>query len=317
MKKFLNCIKPKVFCILGPTCVGKSNIAMMLSDLISCDIISVDSALIYKNMDIGTDKPSLNNLKKYSYKFINILDPKEIYSVYNFLLDLENEIFDTFFIKKKIPLLVGGTMMYFNAIFNGLSFLPSSNIIIRKYIDILFNIYGNKYMYNFLLNIDFSYAKKIHFNDKYRLMRALEIFFITKKNISYFRKKSLFKLNYDFYRFIILPDNIFLLKKKIINRLIKMINDGFEDEVFYLYKRKDLNINMPSMKCIGYKQMWRYFEKKISYLDMINDILKNTFYLVKKQITWIKKWKYSYIIFNDDYNNCVNKIYNFINFINY
>ncbi len=299
-----------VFCILGPSGIGKSYISMELCDLLPFEIISVDSVLIYKYLNIGTDKPSNENLKKYSHKLINILDPKEYYSVNNFFYDVKKEI-NNIYNNKNIPLLVGGSMMYYNVLFNGLYLLPKSNFNIRRYINLLFKVYGNKYVYNLFKKIDLLSSKKIHYNDKYRIIRNLEVFFISRKNINYLKKNKI-NLNFNFHKIILLPFNKNNLFISIKNRFYNMLKLGFENEVLYLYNRGDLNINMSSIKSIGYRQMWLYLQKKISYNQMIEYTISNNIYLVKKQITWLKKWFNSYIIIIDNYNNCIKKIYNYI-----
>ncbi len=302
-----------LFCILGPTAIGKSYISMKLCDLLPLEIISVDSTLIYKYLNIGTAKPTKNDLLKYPHRLVNIINPNEYYSVNIFFNDILKEIYDIFYIKNNIPLLVGGSMMYYNVLFNGLYNLPKSNFCIRKYINLLFDQYGCKYLYNLLCKIDNNLFNKIHYNDKYRITRNLEIFLTTKKNISYFKNKNKLYLDYKIHKIIILPMNKDILINNIKKRFLNMLDMGFEKEVLYLYNRGDLNIKMPFMKCIGYKQMWLYLEKKISYFQMKNSIINNTLLLLKKQLSWLKRWSNNYIIKLDNYNNCIKKIFNYIN----
>ncbi len=309
IKKF----KKNIFCILGPTTVGKSYIAIELCNLLPLEIISVDSALIYKYLNIGTDKPSKDILSKYPHRLINIIDPKEYYSVNIFFKDVVKEINDIYYIKNSIPLLVGGTMMYYNVLFNGLYSLPKSNLYINRYINLLFKKYGCKYIYNLFNKIDIDEFKKIHFNDIYRITRNIEVYLSTKKNITYFKKKKKKKIDYNIHKIVILPINKNILVNNIKKRFLNMLNIGFEEEVLFLYNRGDLNINMPFMKCIGYKQMWLYLQKKISFNQMKNSTINNTLLLLKKQYTWLKKWSDCYFIELDNYKNCINKIFNYIN----
>ncbi len=299
-----------IFCLIGPTAVGKSLISIELCKLFPFEIISVDSALIYKYMNIGTDKPNKKILKNIPHYLIDIIDPKEIYSVNNFFFDILNSIYKIIYINKKIPLLVGGTMMYYNVLFNGLWILPSSNIRIRNHIKLLFSKYGNKYVFNILKKIDLNISNYIHYNDKYRIMRNLEIFMNSGKKVSFLKNNFKFNLNFNFIKIIILFENNDY-KNKIINRFYYMLENGLENEVNYLYNRKDLNINKPSIKCIGYRQMWLYLDSKISYIDMIKDSILKNFLLVKNQIKWIKKWiNTSFIVYNN--KNCLNIIKNYI-----
>ncbi len=302
-----------IFCLIGPTAVGKSLISIELCKLFPFEIVSVDSALIYKYMNIGTDKPSDKILNNINHYLINIIDPKDIYSVSNFFFDIINIIYKIIYLKKKIPLLVGGTMMYYNILFNGLWILPNSNFRFRKHIELLFNRYGNKYVYNILKKVDYDISKNISINDKYRIMRNLEIFINSGKKISLLKKKNKFNLSFNFIKIIILFENN-NYKNNIINRFYYMLDNGFEKEVNYLYNRNDLNINKPSIKCIGYKQMWLYLDSKISYIDMIKDSINKTFILVKNQLKWIKKWiNNSLIVYNN--KNCLNLIKDYIKFL--
>ncbi len=305
-------INKEVFCILGPTSVGKSFISIELNKLLSCQIISVDSALIYKYMDIGTAKPTIKELETYSHKLINLIDPKEYYSVNNFFLDVKREIEYSVNIFHKVPLLVGGTMMYYHILFNGLYILPERNMKIREYICVLIDLFGSKYVHNILCKLDYLSAKNIHFNDRYRLVRALEVFLVTGYKISYLKNMYIRKLNYNFHKIVILPKNKDILVNNIRNRFYKMLSCGFEEEVYNLYSRRDLNINMPSMKCIGYKQMWLYIDGKITYDKMIDNTINDNLCLVKKQFTWLNKWKNCHFFVLDNYRDCVNQIYDLI-----
>ncbi len=304
---------PKIFCILGPTGIGKSYIAMQLCKILPIELISVDSGLIYKDLNIGTAKPNNLELKYFPHRLINIINPEEYYSVKKFFIDLIYELNDIIYIKKKIPLLVGGTMMYFNIIFNGLYLLPDPNYKIRFYIENLLNNFGIKYIFNILKNVDINSSKKIHWNDKYRIIRNLEVFFTTKKNVSFFKNIQKVNLNFKIYKIIILPKNKNKLFEIIVDRFYKMLSMGLEDEVYNLYIRNNLNINKPSIKCIGYKQMWLYIDRKISYLKMIKDTVNSTFNLVKKQLTWLNRWSSDLKIIND--SNYINKISEISNFI--
>ncbi len=303
---------PNIFCILGPTGIGKSLISIELANLLPLEIISVDSGLIYKGMDIGTAKPSKKCLQEIPHKLIDILDPAEHYSVKKFLLDVRRELNIIFNYNGNIPLLVGGNMMYYYVLFNGLFNLPKSNFVVREYINMLFKFFGVDYLYNMLSKINMSIARKIHCNDNYRIIRFLEIYLMSN-NSFFFYNKILFNLNVNFKKIIILPKNKKQLIYHVKKRFIHMLDLGLEEEVNNLYLRKDLNKNMPSIKCIGYKQMWLYLEKKITYLQMINNSITSTMLLVKKQLTWLRRWyNNSYVIYCNNYKECIRKIYLFI-----
>ncbi len=304
--------KSKVFCILGPTGVGKTYVAMKLHEVLPVELISVDSGLIYKSLNIGTAKPSKKELKKIPHKLIDILDPKDTYSVNNFFIDSQKEINKILYINKKIPLMVGGAMMYYNVFFNGLYKLPKSNIRIRNYINSLYIKYGNNYVFNILKNVDYLCSVNIHPNDRYRVIRNLEIYLSTKNKISELKKKKKINVNLDIYKIIIFPEDKNILIKYVINRFYKMLSSGFEDEVYSLYCRNDLDIDKPSMKCIGYKQMWLYLDNKISYDEMIKSSIDSTIYLIKKQLIWLKKWNNFFIVVSNNYDIIFKKIFNFI-----
>ncbi len=304
--------KKNVFCLLGPTGIGKSYIAIELYQLLPIEIINVDSCNIYKYMDIGTDKPSKKILEIIPHHLIDIIDPIEYYSVNNFILDIKCLIHNIFK-KNKIPLLVGGTMMYYNVLFKGLVLLPKCNYQIRSYLYHLLNKYGKHYLYNLLKKVDYWSCIRLHINDIKRIIRTLEIYFSTGKSLTYFLKKDKFILNYHFKKIILLPHDKNILIKNIKNRFISMLISGFEDEVYMLYTRGDLTPNMLFMKCIGYKQIWSYFTNHMSYFEMLNNSIITTISLIKKQYTWLMKWNKAYIIHVNNYRKVVNMIFTYIN----
>lgn len=302
--------KPKAIFIIGPTASEKTKLAIELKKKINIEIISVDSTLIYRGMNIGTAKPTKNEMKLAPHRLIDILDPSQYYSVAHFRKDALLEM------KKitslgKIPLLVGGSMLYFKSLLDGLSNLPSANFKIRSEIKEIVQKFGLNLLYKKLKKIDLESARKIHPNDFRRLSRALEIFLISGKKPTELKKKKS-KIFYNILQLIILPKDRQELNKKIKFRFLKMLKQGFEEEFSILYKRKDLNKNLPSMQSIGYKQMWSYFSGKINYNEMVEQSIYATYQLAKKQLTWLKKWNGGHKIFFFDIQKIVDKISYFI-----
>ncbi|QCI16788.1 tRNA (adenosine(37)-N6)-dimethylallyltransferase MiaA [Buchnera aphidicola (Aphis craccivora)] len=281
--------KPIIFFLIGPTGCGKSSIAIYLRKYLPVEIISVDSALIYRDMNIGTDKPSYLDLKMHPHRLLNIKDPSEVYSAAEFRTDAYKEIINILKLGK-IPLLVGGTMFYYHVLLYGLSNLPPSNVEIRKYL--LDKAKFNKYFLHDKLNlIDPISANNIHKNDFQRLLRALEVFYISGKTLTSLKNDSFNKLPFNIVQFAILPKSKAWLYEKIELRLKRMLMLGFQKEVENLFFRGDLNKQLPSIRCIGYRQMWEYLEYQINYEEMISRIIFATRKLAKHQLTWLKKWK--------------------------
>lgn len=296
--------KPIIFFLMGPTGCGKSKLAMHLRRYLPIEIISVDSALIYRNMNIGTDKPDILDLQKHPHRLLNIKDPSEIYSAAEFRQDALKEISSILKIGK-IPFLVGGTMFYYKTLLHGISDLPKPNIEIRKY---LLEKNNKDFLYQKLISIDPISANRIHKNDIQRLIRALEIFYISGKTLTFLKDKTNSYLPYNIIQFSILPRNKLWLYKKIEFRVQKILMRGFQDEVEHLFFRADIHKNLPSMRCIGYRQMWEYLEYKISYEEMYKKIIFATRKLAKHQITWLKKWKNVQYFYDSDQNYLLNKI---------
>ncbi|CEN32134.1 tRNA dimethylallyltransferase [Candidatus Westeberhardia cardiocondylae] len=314
IKKIQNC--SKVILLMGPTASGKTDLAMLLSRILPIEIISVDSALIYRYMDIGTAKPSLQNLSEVPHRLINIKDPAECYSVVEFCQDALQAM-EEIINKGKIPLLVGGAMFYFHALLSGgFPRLPSCKPEVRLYIAKKAKKIGWDMMYKKLERIDKFSADRIHPNDTQRISRALEIFFISGKTLTelnkFFLKINLLK-KYQVYKFVIMPFDKIVLHKYIERRFYKMLSLGFEKEVRFLFSRGDLYQNMPSIRCVGYRQMWLYLLGKIQYNEMIFQGICATKKLAKRQITWLRKWKDVHYLNSDNIFLSCEKILKVIN----
>lgn len=275
---------------MGPTASGKTDLAIRLATECNCEIISVDSALIYKEMDIGTAKPSIDELNRAPHALVNILDPLETYSAGDFRDDaicLMNDIVA----RGKTPLLVGGTMLYYKALVDGLSPLPSANPEIRAQIEKQAKEFGWQFLHDQLVEIDVVSAKRIHVNDPQRLSRAIEVYRISGKSMTQLTQTKSDPLPFNFKQFAIAPTQKSVLHERIERRFKLMLESGFEQEVERLRNRGDLHLDLPSMRCVGYRQMWEYLDGKMDHQEMIFRGVVATRQLAKRQMTWLRGWK--------------------------
>ncbi|MEG9480793.1 tRNA (adenosine(37)-N6)-dimethylallyltransferase MiaA [Mannheimia sp. HC-2023] len=282
--------KPLALFLMGPTASGKTDLAIALRQELPVEVISVDSALIYKGMDIGTAKPSKAELALAPHRLIDILDPTESYSAMNFHADALREMAEIT-AQGKIPLLVGGTMLYYKALLEGLSPLPSADPTIRAEIEARAEQHGWAALHQELANIDPVAGARINPNDSQRINRALEVFYITGKTMTELTAQQGEALPYNILQFAIAPEDRAVLHQRIEQRFHKMIDLGFEEEVKRLFLREDLHINLPSIRCVGYRQMWEYLQGDISLDEAIFKGICATRQLAKRQITWLRGWQ--------------------------
>ena len=261
---------------MGPTASGKTALAIELRKVLPVELISVDSALIYRGMDIGTAKPNADELRAAPHRLLDILDPAQAYSAADFRRDALAEMAEIT-AAGRIPLLVGGTMLYFKALLEGLSPLPSADPEVRAKIERQAAEQGWDVLHRQLEEIDPVAAARIHPNDPQRLSRALEVFFISGKT--------------QVHQFAIAPASRELLHQRIEQRFHQMLASDFEAEVRALFARGDLHTDMPSIRCVGYRQMWSYLEGEISYDEMVYRGVCATRQLAKRQITWLRGWE--------------------------
>uniref|UniRef100_UPI003F5D1DA8 tRNA (adenosine(37)-N6)-dimethylallyltransferase MiaA n=1 Tax=Buchnera aphidicola TaxID=9 RepID=UPI003F5D1DA8 len=291
---------------MGPTGSGKTTLAMKLRRYLPIELISVDSALIYKYMDIGTAKPTNTQLLKHPHKLINFKDPLDIYSVVEFRNDALKSIQEILNIGK-IPLLVGGTMFYYYVLLHGISTLPSSSAILRK----RFLKYKKNnlifLLHKYLSILDFESSQRIHYCDFYRIVRALEICLVTGKTHRVVHSNQNHTFLYNVLQFALIPPKNYL-QYNIKNRFYGMLKQGFEDEVKKLFHRGDLNCELPSMRCIGYRQMWSYFSNRISYNDMVYQSILATNLLCKKQMNWLRKWENIHLLYACNIHDLVKEV---------
>ncbi|OOF70010.1 tRNA (adenosine(37)-N6)-dimethylallyltransferase MiaA [Rodentibacter caecimuris] len=282
--------KPTALFLMGPTASGKTDLAIKLCQELPVEVISVDSALIYKGMDIGTAKPSQQELAAAPHRLIDILDPAESYSAANFRADALNEMKEVN-AKGKIPLLVGGTMLYYKALLEGLSPLPSANEQLRAEIELHAKKFGWAKLHNELAKVDPVSAQRINPNDSQRINRALEVFYLTGKSLTELTQQKESDLPYHIVQFAIAPQDRAVLHQRIEQRFHKMIELGFEQEVEKLYLRSDLSPDLPSIRCVGYRQMWEYLRGDYDKQEMIFRGICATRQLAKRQITWLRGWR--------------------------
>ena len=281
---------PPALFLMGPTASGKTNLAIELCEKLPCEIISVDSALIYRGMDIGTAKPTADELKKAPHKLIDILDPAQSYSVAEFRKDALLAM-EEITARGNIPLLVGGTMMYYKALIDGLSPLPESDQNVRQAIETQAKESGWDLLHQQLAQFDPASAKRIHPNDPQRLIRALEVYLLTNRSMTDLMATKSDPIPYNITQFCIAPDDRKVLHERIAQRFQIMVDTGFQAEVEKLKSRSDLHLNLPSIRCVGYRQMWQYLDGDYDFNEMREKSIAATRQLAKRQLTWLRGWE--------------------------
>jgi tRNA dimethylallyltransferase len=279
----------KIICLMGPTASGKTQLAINLAQHFPLEIISVDSALVYRGMDIGTAKPSFELLKLAPHRLTDIRDPSESYSAAQFLDDATKEI-TAIHQSGKIPLLVGGTMLYFRALQKGLAVLPSADAATRAAITEAAAKDGWPAQHNRLTQVDPAAAKRIHPHDSQRIQRALEVYDLTGTSLSHWQDTPAAANNYEILNLAIAPLDRKVLHARIAQRFEQMLAAGFVDEVKKLYDRDDLNLELPAMRSVGYRQVWEYLAGQSTFEEMQEKAIIATRQLAKRQLTWLRHW---------------------------
>ena len=282
--------KDKRIYLLGPTATGKTELVKHLNNLFPIEIISVDSAQIYKNLDIGTAKPTQKELIKTPHHLIDIRSPIESYSVGDFKKDVDSIItnsLDT----EKIPFLYGGTMMYFNTLENPLDNLPVSTLETKKKVKDELNKFGIEFLFNKLEEVDPVSAKKINPNDSQRIQRSLEVYYITGKPLSsFYIDKITTETPYKILKLAFLPNNREHLHLIIQERVEYMLERGLIEEVEEILRSyPSLDDSYPSFRSVGYRQTFHYLKNQISKSELKNKIIFATRQLAKRQMTWMRK----------------------------
>lgn len=279
---------PVIF-LMGATATGKTDVAVSLFERYSFDIISVDSAMVYRGMDIGSGKPSKDLLKSVPHRLIDICEPYEIYSVSQFRQDAMQEI-KQIHERQRVPLLVGGTNLYFRALEHGISELPDADQNVRKYLEEKAKKIGWQAMHQRLADIDPISAANIHPNDPQRIQRALEVYEISGRSINaHHQDKTRCSFPFKLIKIILNLGDKVVLRDKIKQRFLKMLDDGLVDEVKAFYNDDRIDSTLPSMRMIGYRQVWDYLDGQISYQDMLDKAVITSRRLAKRQMTWLRK----------------------------
>lgn len=277
-----------VICLMGPTASGKTDIAIKLADAFPIDLISVDSALVYRGMNIGTAKPDTELLRRYPHRLIDIRDPEENYSAGDFVRDAV-EVIDASHATGRTPLLVGGTMMYFRCLIDGIARLPGAEPSIRTAIDAEAELLGWPEMHRQLAEIDEPAASKINANDSQRIQRALEVYRLSGKRLSDWQEDTVPpRPDYEFIKYALIPEPRAVLHARIADRLESMLDAGFVDEVRALMNRAGLAPDHASMRAVGYRQYWSYLAGDIGPDEARATALAATRQLAKRQMTWLR-----------------------------
>ena len=292
--------KPPIVCIMGPTASGKTDLAISLTEQYPMDIISVDSAMVYKGMDIGTAKPDTQTLAQAPHRLVDFLDPAEAYSAAQFCADARHEM-QLITEQGRIPLLVGGTMLYFKALLYGLSDMPSADEATREKLVAETEQLGLAAMHARLAEVDPESAARIHPNDPQRIQRALEVYDLTGISLTEWQAKPVEPLAYQPLQIALIPSDRSWLHQRIELRFKMMLEQGLVDEVAVLFARDDLNENKPSIRAVGYRQIWQFLDGQLEYDEMQERGIIATRQLAKRQLTWLRSMH--------DLNNfdCLNK----------
>lgn len=288
----------KLIILAGPTASGKTALALKLAEIYPLEIISVDSALIYRDLDIGSAKPTTEELTSVPHHLINIRSPLENYSVAEFLTDCEGAI-NQILQRGKLPILVGGTMMYYNALLNGVSTLPAADPLLRQQLEQSFIKHGNNYMHEWLTRLDPVSANRIEVNDTQRLERALEVCLTSGIPLSQLQvqnKSCGLAERYTTLPLAIMPTNRALLHERINQRFDNMLKQGIIDEVIQLQQKyPQLTAGHNSMRAVGYRQVWQYLDGEFAADELCARGSAATRQLAKRQLTWLRSLNMEYI----------------------
>ncbi len=283
----INNLPPVIF-LMGPTASGKTDVAVRLVEKLPCEIVSVDSALVYRGMDIGTAKPDAELLARAPHRLIDVCDPAEPYSAARFRQDALHEI-DEIHAAGRIPLLVGGTMLYFRALEQGLSELPAADPVIRAHLDEQLMREGSEALHAELAKVDPVSAARIHHNDPQRIQRALEIFLATGSPMSeLWEAQRVESFPFHLLKIALAPLERSILHERIALRFKGMLEQGLVEEVRRFFQRGDLSLDLPAMRAVGYRQVWAYLAGEYDYATMVQKGIVATRQLAKRQLTWLR-----------------------------
>ncbi len=295
----MSSLPPAIF-LMGPTASGKTDLAIELARVLPCEIVSVDSALVYRGMDIGTAKPSRELLAEFPHRLIDIRDPAESYSAAEFRSDALAAMAEIT-AAGRIPLLVGGTMLYFKALLEGLADMPSADPAVRAALEAQAAAEGLAALHAELARVDPESAARHHTNDPQRLVRALEVYRVSGLSMTEHRRRQVLQnlhagaplgqaLPYTVAHLAIAPEQRQVLHERIARRFRLMLEQDFVAEVEALYARGDLHLGLPSMRSVGYRQVWEYIEGHLTRDEMCERAIVATRQLAKRQFTWLRSW---------------------------
>ena len=285
--------------ITGPTASGKSDLSLKLAELLNGEIISADSAQVYRGLDIGTAKPERIIQEKLEHHLLDIRDPSEIYTVADFRSDAL-KIISEIKSRGKVPIISGGTMLYLKALREGLADLPAANPSVRESIELDATKYGWEKLHSDLRTVDPMSAERIKPNDSQRLQRALEVYQLTGIPLSEHLANAKASCSLKLVEIAIFPEYRGKLHKRIEQRFKKMLEKGFVEEVLRLKERKDLTEDLPALKSVGYRQIWHYLDNRFDRETMVERVLAATRQLAKRQFTWLRGSKSIRFVENPD-----------------
>ncbi len=293
-------LPPAIF-LMGPTAAGKTDLAIALAEVLPCELVSVDSALVYRGMDIGTAKPSRELLEAFPHRLVDIRDPLQSYSAADFVSDARAAM-DAISAAGRIPLLVGGTMLYFKALLEGLADMPAADPQVRAELEAQVQADGLAALHRQLAEVDAESAARIHPNDPQRLVRALEVYRVSGISMTEHRLRQRSQnpgagapdgvvLPYTVAQLSVAPAQRQVLHQRIEQRFQSMVEQGFVEEVEALRGRGDLHPDLPSMRAVGYRQVWTYLDGGCSQAEMVERGVIATRQLAKRQLTWLRGWE--------------------------
>lgn len=279
--------RPRLICLMGPTASGKTDLAIAIAEARNCELISVDSALVYRGLDIGSAKPD------YPHHLVDIRDPSEVYSAAGFVADA-TRLAQDIVARGRTPLLVGGTMLYFKAFLEGLAPMPSADAAIRGQIEAEAASHGWPWVHARLAEVDPESARRIHPNHSQRLGRALEVYRASGVTLTEWHRRqggeSLPAAPYRVTQLAICPLDRAVLHERIARRFRLMMAAGFLHEVEQLWRRGDLHPDLPAIRAVGYRQLWQHLAGECSLEEAVANGIAATRQLAKRQLTWLRKW---------------------------
>jgi tRNA dimethylallyltransferase len=280
--------EPRAILLMGATATGKTELALAIAARFDVEIVSVDSALIFRDMDIGTAKPGAELLASVPHHLVDIIDAADSWSVWDFV-EQSRRLVNEIGARGRIPLLAGGTMMYFNAFEKGLNRLPAADPALRRRLDREAREQGLGALHQRLASIDPASAERIRDSDTQRIQRALEVFEITGIPLSHLQQQETAGFAGAVGKIVLAASDRAVLHQRIESRFHQMLEQGFVEEVEGLRRRGDLNLSLPSMRCVGYRQIWQHLDGDFDRRQMIDRSVAATRQLAKRQITWLRK----------------------------